>query len=93
MTKSVAEIVRDKLDPNGWRVEQIDSDGAIEVAIFSGPNAKKRAVHYNETEYPSKNVMRTLRRIFAWAVFLGGIVLLGWSAHDAAIHFHWVAPH
>jgi len=30
--------------PGAWRVEYIIDDGRIEVAIFSGPNAEKRAL-------------------------------------------------
>ena len=35
---------RDSLDE--WRVEAIDSEGRIFVAIFSGPAAKERANEY-----------------------------------------------
>jgi hypothetical protein len=41
-----AELIQDKDDPNAYRVEAIDSDGGVEVAVFSGPNALDRAVHF-----------------------------------------------
>lgn len=46
-----AEVARDKLRPNDWRVEKIGSDGDVEVAIFSGPKARDRAVRFADAEY------------------------------------------
>jgi hypothetical protein len=42
------ETVRDTLHPEDWRVEavDIDSDGEVYVAIFTGPDAKLRAEEY-----------------------------------------------
>lgn len=40
----LAELRRDKNDPDAFRVEAIDDDGGCEVAIFSGPNALERAI-------------------------------------------------
>jgi hypothetical protein len=31
-------------DRDEWRVEWLDDDGACEVAIFAGPNARERAL-------------------------------------------------
>lgn len=45
------ELVRDRRDYNAFRVEAIDLDGGIEVAIFSGPNALVRAVNYTNKYY------------------------------------------
>ena len=44
--QTTAELVQDKSDPNIYRVESIDDDGSVEVAIFSGPNALERAIHF-----------------------------------------------
>lgn len=34
-----------------WRVEAIDDDGSVEVAIFSGPRAHDRAMVYRLRVY------------------------------------------
>ena len=34
-----------------WWVEWVDDDGAVEVAIFSGPNARERALRYADRQY------------------------------------------
>ena len=34
-----------------WRVEWIDDDGGIEVAIFAGPKARERALRYANRQY------------------------------------------
>ena len=49
--KNFAILVRDRIDPNAWRVEMIDNDGGVEIAIFAGPDAKSRAVRYGDKEY------------------------------------------
>jgi hypothetical protein len=36
----------DRQSSGNWRVETILDDGAIEVTIFSGPNAENRALQY-----------------------------------------------
>ncbi len=40
------EVVESKNYPDEWRVEAIDSEGRVFVAIFSGPAAKERATEY-----------------------------------------------
>jgi hypothetical protein len=45
------QVFEDKLHPRDWRVEAYDSDGAVEVTIFSGPRAESRARAYAEREY------------------------------------------
>ena len=40
------EAVESKPYPDEWRVEAIDSEGRVFVAIFSGPAAKERANEY-----------------------------------------------
>jgi hypothetical protein len=46
------QVFKDKTGiPDEWRVEAYDSDGGIEVTIFSGPRAESRAGAYAEREY------------------------------------------
>lgn len=42
------EVAQDRNNPAAWRVEAIDydGDGAIYVAVFTGPEAKQRAEEY-----------------------------------------------
>jgi hypothetical protein len=40
------EAVESKNHADEWRVEAIDSEGRVFVAIFSGPAAKERATEY-----------------------------------------------
>lgn len=37
--------------PGEWRVEWYDDDKLSEVAIFSGRDARKRAIQYAELQY------------------------------------------
>ena len=55
----VAEIVRRKTTPDSWAVEAsaMKDDGAIELAIFSGPAAKRRAVEYAAAKYADYRVL------------------------------------
>jgi hypothetical protein len=46
-----AKLFRDRTAPVTWRVECQDEDGWIEVAVFSGPNAYERAIHYAGRQY------------------------------------------
>lgn len=39
-----ASLVQDRDNPLVYRVEAIDDDGGVEVAIFSGPYALDRAI-------------------------------------------------
>ena len=41
-----AELIEDKNVSGQYRVEAQTDDGGCEVAIFSGPNALDRAVHF-----------------------------------------------
>jgi hypothetical protein len=49
----VAEIVRVMTEPESWVLEAIatSDDGAIEMAIFSGPMARQRAIEYAQEKY------------------------------------------
>jgi hypothetical protein len=40
-----AKVFEDRVIPGEWRVEWID-DGAVEIGIFAGPNARERARRY-----------------------------------------------
>ena len=51
MTAEPAKIFEDRRCPGDWRVEWVDDDGAVEVAIFSGRNARERALRYAERRY------------------------------------------
>jgi hypothetical protein len=61
MTRSglIAEIVKRRTAPESWTVEAIamKDDGAIEIAIFSGPKAKERAVEYAAAKYTDYRVL------------------------------------
>ena len=46
-----AKLFEDRVTPGDWRVEREDEDGSVEVAIFSGPNARERAVRYADRQY------------------------------------------
>ena len=47
-----AKVFRDREHPGDWRVEKLDDDGeATEVAIFSGGDARQRAIRYADREY------------------------------------------
>jgi hypothetical protein len=45
------QVFRDRVTRGDWRVECEDEDGGIEVAIFSGPNARERAMRYADHHY------------------------------------------
>ena len=40
------ELVATEGNRSEWRVEAIDEDGAVRVALFSGPDAEERASEY-----------------------------------------------
>ena len=47
-----AKVFRDRVHTGDWRVEKLDDDGElIEVAIFSGGDARQRAIRYADREY------------------------------------------
>ena len=46
-----AHLFQDRRVPGDWCVEWTDDDGAVEVAIFSGPNARERALAYADRQY------------------------------------------
>jgi hypothetical protein len=46
-----AKVFRDREHVGDWRVERMDDDGATEIAIFSGPGSRERAIRYADREY------------------------------------------
>jgi hypothetical protein len=46
-----AKVFGDREYPEDWRVEKMDEDGGCEVAVFSGGDARQRAVRYADREY------------------------------------------
>ena len=46
-----AKVFGDRLYPGDWRVEWVDDDGGVELAIFAGPNARERAIRYADRQY------------------------------------------
>ena len=46
-----AVVLEDRMYPGEWRVEWYDDHKLSEVAIFSGRNARKRAIQYAELQY------------------------------------------
>ena len=46
-----AKVFEDRKAPGDWRIEKFDEDGACELAIFSGPNARDRALRCADREY------------------------------------------
>jgi hypothetical protein len=51
-----AKVFEDRISPGEWRVEKIDKDGGIEVAIFAGPHARSRAFEYAGWRYSGEPV-------------------------------------
>ena len=45
-----------------WRIEWIDDDGRIEVAIFAGPKARERALRYADQQYERFEEVSLTRR-------------------------------
>jgi hypothetical protein len=53
-----AKVFRDREHVGDWRVEKLcDDDGSIEVAIFSGGDARLRAIRYADREYGAFGVV------------------------------------
>jgi hypothetical protein len=47
-----AKLFRDREHTGDWRVEKLCEDGeSIDVAIFSGGDARQRAIRYADREY------------------------------------------
>jgi hypothetical protein len=54
------EMMRSRGAEDEWRVEAIDyeHDGQVSVAIFSGPDAERRAKEYTEWRNATRGVAR-----------------------------------
>jgi hypothetical protein len=48
---TIATVVQDANDASTYRVEAFDDDGACELALFSGPRALDRAIHFAAGTY------------------------------------------
>jgi hypothetical protein len=46
-----AKVFRDREHPGDWRVENLEEDGSSLVAVFSGGDARQRAIRYADREY------------------------------------------
>ena len=46
-----ANVFVDRESPGQWRVEWVDDDGGCEVEIFTGPDARRRALRYAMQNY------------------------------------------
>jgi hypothetical protein len=46
-----AKVFRDREHSGDWRVEKMDEDGGIELALFSGGDARQRAISYADRVY------------------------------------------
>ena len=46
-----AVVFRDHVYGDAWRVEWINDDGGVEIATFSGPGARDRAIRYADRQY------------------------------------------
>ena len=55
---SQPNVFEDRKYPGDWRVEKIDDDGGVEVTIFSGPDARERAIQYADWRYPGFEEIR-----------------------------------
>jgi hypothetical protein len=51
MGLEMAKVFEDRQTPEDWRVEWSDDDAGCEIAIFSGPNARERALSYADHQY------------------------------------------
>jgi hypothetical protein len=48
-----AYVFEDQQSPDDWHVQWTDDDGGCEMAIFTGPRARERAIGYAERQYGS----------------------------------------
>ena len=46
-----AKVFRDREHIGDWRVEKLNDDESYDVAIFSGAQARERAIRYADREY------------------------------------------
>jgi len=58
-----AKVFEDRETSGDWRVEWVDDDDAVEVAIFSGPSARERALRYADRQYGNFQEVSLVSRI------------------------------
>jgi hypothetical protein len=46
-----AKVFRDREYPDDWRVEKMDKEGWYEAAVFTGGDARQRAIRYADRVY------------------------------------------
>jgi hypothetical protein len=56
-----AYLFEDRQTPGDWHVQWTDADGGFEMAIFSGPRARERAIMFAERCYGGYEVVGTDR--------------------------------
>jgi len=51
--QAIADVYKGDVDPDDWVVwvSNVDGDGGLSLAIFSGSDAEERAVEYAETKF------------------------------------------
>jgi hypothetical protein len=54
-----AFLFEDRQTPGDWHVQWTDDDGGFEMAIFSGPRARERAIIFAERCYGGYEEVRT----------------------------------
>jgi hypothetical protein len=47
----IAKLFKDRVALGDWRVERVGNDGEVEIAIFGGPAARRRAILYADRLY------------------------------------------
>ena len=54
-----AKVFEDRETPGNWRVEKMDEDGGYDaVKVFTGPDARERAIRYAELEFGDYDEIR-----------------------------------
>ena len=54
-----AYLFEDRQTPGDWHVQWTADDGGFEMAIFSGPRARQRAIMFEERCYGGYEEVRT----------------------------------
>jgi hypothetical protein len=52
-----AKVFKNRQSPGEWCVGWVDDDGACEATVFSGHNARDRALLFANCQYPSFEVI------------------------------------
>ena len=51
IASELASVFEDREISGDWRVEKFNEDGGCEVQVFTGPDARGRAINYAEERY------------------------------------------